>query len=372
MRRHGGNVLMAENNRQFNLGTARRPFTVEITVNPVFDLLVATWSARGDSEKTSSWSIGEDWLDEFRQSIHPSIWSELDIVSGKGETDWLLWLIMGLLAEEATGLETVTEALDWLERVDLRSMLLANLCPGAESELIESVTDGDDSDLERLLECVEEFDPSKEPKRQVMVEVLARLDAERLVKALRAVYDTAFVMHADEWAPALARSADTVGMTVPGSQPQALIERITNGIDYAIPLGVTRLVLVPSVVIRPFSMVNDAGSGVVLAYPVDDEHLVDDPDAPPTWLVNYFKALGDPRRLKLLRRLELGPADLTELSELIGMAKTSTFHHVGVLRSAGLVTVHIGGSNSGTYELRRQAFGDADGLLHKYLNLTEF
>ena len=106
-------------------------------------------------------------------------------------------------------------------------------------------------------------------------------------------------------------------------------------------------------------MVNDAGSGVVLAYPVDDEHLVDDPDAPPTWLVNYFKALGDPRRLKLLRRLELGPADLAELSDL------------GVLRSAGLVTVHIGGSNSGTYELRRQAFGDADGLLHKYLNLTD-
>jgi DNA-binding transcriptional ArsR family regulator len=193
-----------------------------------------------------------------------------------------------------------------------------------------------------------------------------------LVKALRGVYDTAFAEYAEQWAPALARSATTVGMTVPGSQPQALIERITNGIDYEIPLGVTRLVLVPSVVIRPFSMVNDAGSGVVLAYPVDDEQLVDDPDAPPTWLVNYFKALGDPRRLKLLRRLELGPADLTELSELIGMAKTSTFHHVGVLRSAGLVTVHIGGSNSGTYELRRQAFGDADGLLHKYLNLTEF
>ena len=362
---------MAEHNRQFNLGTARRPFAVEITVNPVYDLLVATWSSRGDVEKTSSWTVGEDWLADFRNSIHPSIWSELDIVSGKGETDWLLWLIMGLLAEEATELETVTEALDWLERVDLRSMLLANLCPGAEPELIDSVTGGD-ADIDRLLEHAEQVESSKEPSRDVMVEVLAQLDTSRLVKALRAVYDTAFVSFAEEWAPALARSADTVGMTVPGSQPQALIERITNGIDYEIPLGVTRLVLVPSVVIRPFSMVNDAGSGVVLAYPVDDEHLVDDPDAPPTWLVNYFKALGDPRRLKMLRRLELGPADLAELSDLIGMAKTSTFHHVGVLRSAGLVTVHIGGSNSGTYELRRQAFGDADGLLHKYLNLTQF
>jgi DNA-binding transcriptional ArsR family regulator len=363
---------MTESNRQFNLGTARRPFTVEMAVNPVFDLLVATWSARGDSEKTSSWTIGEEWLTDFRTSIHPSVWSELDILSGKGEADWLLWLIMGLLAEEATEFETVTEALDWLDGVDLRSMLLANLCPGAESELIDSVTGGDDSDLERLLDRVEQCEPSGEQKRQVMVEVLARLDTSRLVEALRAVNDTAFAPFAEEWAPALARSAETVGMTVPGSQPQALIERITNGIDYEIPLGVTRLILVPSVVIRPFSMVSDAGSGVVLAYPVDDEHLFDDPDAPSTWLVNYFKALGDPRRLKLLRRLELGPADLAELSDLIGMAKTSTFHHVGVLRSAGLVTVHIGGSNSGTYELRRQAFGDADGLLHKYLNLTEF
>ena len=57
---------MSKSNRRFNLGTARRPFTVEITVNPVFDLLVATWSARGDSEKTSSWSIGEEWLEDFR------------------------------------------------------------------------------------------------------------------------------------------------------------------------------------------------------------------------------------------------------------------------------------------------------------------
>ena len=362
---------MTEDTRHFNLGTARRPFTVEITVNPVYDLLVATWSARGDSEKTSAWSIGEEWLDEFGASIHPSIWSELDIVSGKGETDWLLWLIMGLLAEEATDLETVNEALDWLESVDLRTMLLANLCPGAESELIDSVTEGD-AGIELLLEHAEQVESSKEPSRDVMVEVIAQLETARLVRALRAVYETAFAQYAEDWAPALARSADTVGMTVPGSQPQALIERITNGIDYEIPLGVTRLVLVPSVVIRPFSMVNDAGSGVVLAYPVDDEHLVDDPEAPPTWLVNYFKALGDPRRLKLLRRLEQGPADLAELSDLIGMAKTSTFHHVGVLRSAGLVTVHIGGSNSGTYELRRQAFGDADGLLHKYLNLTQF
>ncbi|MDH3249551.1 MAG: helix-turn-helix domain-containing protein [Acidimicrobiia bacterium] len=363
---------MAENSRQFNLGTARRPFTVEIAVNPIFDLLLATWSSRGEGEKTSSWSIGEEWLSDFRESIHPDIWSEFDMLSGESEADWLLWLIIGLLAEEAAELEAVTDALDWLDSVDLRSMLLANLCPGAGSELIDCVAAGDETELERLLEHAEQVESSKEPSRDVMIEVLARLDTTRLVEALRAVNDTAFAGFADEWAPALARSADTVGMTLPGSQPQALIERITNGIDYEIPLGVTRLVLVPSVVIRPFSMVNDAGSGVVLAYPVDDEHLVDDPDAPPTWLVNYFKALGDPRRLKLLRRLELGPADLTELSDLIGMAKTSTFHHVGVLRSAGLVTVHIGGSNSGTYELRRQAFGDADGLLHKYLNLTEF
>ena len=359
---------MAPTNPQFNLGTARRPFTVEIAVNPVFDLLVATWSARGESEKTSSWTLGEEWLAGFADAIPTEVWDELDVLSGDCEADALLWLLMGLLAEEATELDTVTGALDWLDGVDLRSMLLANLCPTAEAELIESVTGGDGSGVERLVEHAEEAS-SKEPG---LVEVLAELDTSRLIGALRAVYDTAFASYAEEWAPALARSADTVGMTVPGSQPQALIERITNGIDYEIPLGVTRLVLVPSVVIRPFSMVNDAGSGVVLAYPVDDEHLVDDPEAPSTWLVNYFKALGDPRRLKLLRRLEQGPADLAELSDLIGMAKTSTFHHVGVLRSAGLVTVHIGGSNSGTYELRRQAFGDADGLLHKYLNLTQF
>ena len=93
----------------------------------------------------------------------------------------------------------------------------------------------------------------------------------------------------------------------------------------------------------------------MIVYPVAEEHLNDDPDAAPSWLVNYYKALGDARRLKILRRLSAGPADLGELAELVGMAKTSTFHHIG--------------SNAGTYDLRPQAFFDADGLLDKYLTL---
>ena len=37
---------------QFNLGTERRPFTVEIAVNPFFDLLMAVWSSSEGEERT--------------------------------------------------------------------------------------------------------------------------------------------------------------------------------------------------------------------------------------------------------------------------------------------------------------------------------
>ena len=57
----------------------------------------------------------------------------------------------------------------------------------------------------------------------------------------------------------------------------------------------------------------------------------------PLRLVRLSKALGDEKRLRILRALADGEKSLMELAEMFGLAKTTMHHHMIILRSAGLV-----------------------------------
>ena len=50
-----------------------------------------------------------------------------------------------------------------------------------------------------------------------------------------------------------------------------------------------------------------------------------------------FKALADPTRRDVLRRLQRGPATAGELAEEFPQAKATLSHHFNVLKAAGLV-----------------------------------
>lgn len=51
----------------------------------------------------------------------------------------------------------------------------------------------------------------------------------------------------------------------------------------------------------------------------------------------FLKALADPQRLKLVQCLQEGPRSVTELAEQLDDELRNVSHHLGVLRSAGLV-----------------------------------
>lgn len=360
----------------YNLGTERRPFRVDFSVNPFFDLLMSTWSSLGGEEKAGAHEVGVEWFDEFRTRMPDDVVERLGEMSGGLDHTFVLWRTAGLIADRATGIESIDESLGWLrEQPSFRAALASEIFWSAATEDLESALARDPDAIDRVIDAVAEQDEKSEEEWELHAAEMRGFLSDgvddlghRLADLLGEIRDSAFHHVEEAWSAGMRRSSAAVEMMVPGSEAQDLIERVTQGIDYQIPLGTTRLVLVPSVIIRPWSMVQEIGSSVVIAYPVDEEHLSADPDAAPGWLVSFYKALGDGKRLKILRRLATGPADLTELTELLGMAKSSTFHHIGVLRSAGLVKVHLGGTNSGTYELRTRAFRDAEGLLDKYLD----
>ena len=70
------------------------------------------------------------------------------------------------------------------------------------------------------------------------------------------------------------------------------------------------------------------------------------------------RALGDGRRVRILRRLVEGNSTLDELAEAVGLARSTTHHHLTQLRAAGLVT--LGGNARGYwYALRPEGLTEA-------------
>jgi DNA-binding transcriptional ArsR family regulator len=145
------------------------------------------------------------------------------------------------------------------------------------------------------------------------------------------------------------------------------ITTATNGVEFAPRPGINRVVLIPSFVNRPMVTYYEFGEVMLIHYPVADESISADADAPPLRLVRLSKALGDEKRLRILRALSEGEKTLMELADMFGVAKTTMHHHMIVLRSAGLISVGVG---SKRYRLRHETVPDLGALLTGYLGAT--
>jgi len=70
-----------------------------------------------------------------------------------------------------------------------------------------------------------------------------------------------------------------------------------------------------------------------------------------------FKALADPTRRQVLKRLQSGPATAGELAEEFPQAKATLSHHFNVLKAAGLVRSERRGQHV-VYSLNTSVFED--------------
>jgi len=118
-------------------------------------------------------------------------------------------------------------------------------------------------------------------------------------------------------------------------------------------------------VMRPWNVSSAWEDQYILCYPVADESLESDRAAPPARMLRLYKALSDEKRLRILKRLVTGSATLQELADAVGLAKSSTHHHMVILRSAGLVTVTE--DLQRLYTLRTDTIPEASDLLNAFL-----
>jgi regulatory ArsR family protein len=138
----------------------------------------------------------------------------------------------------------------------------------------------------------------------------------------------------------LAKGADRARALGRIMGPLAVVERLARGLVYTPEPGIREVLMVPARVGRPWSLLLDHDSTKIFCFPVHPEP--ETAATPHPDLVAVYRALGDESRLRILKHLTTGRATFGELSRELGLAKSTLHHHALILRTAGLVRLHLG------------------------------
>ena len=177
-----------------------------------------------------------------------------------------------------------------------------------------------------------------------LVNLPADLVAERTLAILDALPEALYLVRPGA-SEVLARAAvDATGVAELAS-PEAAVQRLTRGIIPSFGPDVSEVVLVPTLVFAPWTLIIEHESTRIFCFPVPPHEARKGQPEPE--VVAVFRALGDGTRLRILRRLASGgPATFGQLSRELGLAKSTLHQHALLLRTAGLIRLRLD-SNAG-------------------------
>jgi DNA-binding transcriptional ArsR family regulator len=346
---------------------------LRVSYNSAIDLLAALWilGDRRSGCALEDLALGDDWFDDFEAALSEETTQALDEI-GSGDT-WIA--LMPLLPETSSGgsVEDFIDLLSDMDPADLRYRLIQvhdKFAPD-HRELIADAAEGDHEAIEALLATPVLSGPDLKRWTDTLRFLLTmEPDATRqlLVDVLRRSNEEAFAAHEETFRSYLEADYRSKRAMARRISAERLLEVATSGINFTDDRSYKPFVLMPTMVARPWVVFASGPDFFVLGYPVADEILDADGDAPPQWLVKLHKALGDERRLRILRTLADGDASLAELADTVDIAKSTLHHHLMLLRSAGLVRVHVGDDKR--YSLREETLGDAATTLDHYIHAT--
>ena len=350
--------------RDFTGPTGRIP--VEVVANPTFELLnsLFVWTSQANPDNDSEYAVGETWFEGIRSAASPQLRDQLNEFADIGDV-WVGMIGYALGVPGKLSPAVLVEHLRTVDPVELRRELLVRGCchlgPDAPEELalraargeaaaIDEVTQQDDAKVSAGIRRLLEMEPAT--TAALIADVIERFDQE--------------IFHGGgEISEVLERDAAHKRQMAKTMDASLVVETATNGVTFTMLPEVTGIVLIPSIVTRPWVTITEAGTRRVFCYPVAEEHLIADPDAPPSHLVAMYRALGDERRLRLLRILAEGPITLADITARVDLAKSTVHHHLSILRQAGLVRVAIGADKE--YSLRRDSVPEVARMLAGFL-----
>lgn len=352
------------------MAPTRRPDSppiLTVDASPAYELLQSLCVVFGE-EHGDTYEVGEAWMADARERAGAELVGRIERVM-LGDTDTFVHLT-GIVYDTPAPRD-VPAFLEHLRQTDpdeirlhLVQFYARETRRATPASVIRAAVGGDRAARDEFLRTSH---PEWEPWTAYLTRVLDT-DGEaykaELIGALADWADRVWKPESLTIMPIIERDVEAKRVLLREMPMDRFITTATNGVEFAPRPGVDRVVMIPSFVNRPLVTYNELGETLLIIYPVADESVTADADAPPLRLVRLSKALGDEKRLRILRALADGEKSLVELAEMFGVPKTSMHHHMIVLRSAGLVAVGVGQKR---YRLRTETVPDLGALLGGYL-----
>jgi DNA-binding transcriptional ArsR family regulator len=343
------------------------PPAMTIETSPAYELLESVVTAF-DTGEAETYEIGPEWIAEARQRAGDDLLERIAAVS-QGDSDTFIHLIG--LAYDTPAPRDIPAFLDHLRQTDADEIRLhlvqfyaRDTRRSTPPAIIRAAVGGDeDAKLEFLRSSHPDWEPWTRYLRAILDADGEALKSE-LIEVLALWAERVFKPEALTIMPIIERDAEAKRDLMRDLPLDRFVTTATNGVEFVPRPGIDRVVMIPSFVNRPLVSYLEFGEALLIVYPVADESISADSDTPPLRLVRLSKALGDEKRLRILRALADGEKTLMELADAFGVAKTTMHHHMIVLRSAGLVSVGVG---SKRYRLRHETVPDVGALLSGYL-----
>lgn len=345
----------------------RQGLRVQFEASPAYEFLMSL-CVFSDSEDASTYEVGKAWFESTREKLSPAL---LDTIEQFSFHSHEMWEHISALAYTCPPPRDVPTLLAYLETIDPHELRLHMLGyyvrqhrHATPPDVIYAAAQGDIEAQRKFIRTSFPDDTGWQKTVRWVLSLETAAAKERLLEIVHGWYDEVFREQEPQLMAILARDIEAKRALQATHTPEQLIE-ICTGWEYVPEPGIRRVILVPSYVSRPFNGDAESGDTHIFIYPASDDSILADASAPPAHLLKLAKALGDERRLRILKKLSTGSYTLQELADDFGVAKTTIHHHLIQLRSVGLVRMRMSDKR---FSLRQYAIENLGELLSRYLN----
>jgi DNA-binding transcriptional ArsR family regulator len=338
------------------------PYTASLEGGTGYEALLGLSMFTGD-EPHESYEVGKAWFARVRAAASRELVTALRTLVGSDGPRWFLLLGMVHEAGGAHDVERLLRHLRTLSAVDVLTALIGGRLPAlrtAEGQTLVKRALAGEPNATAALALRGHGTDSKVLKglREMGAREVKRLTIDVVTRWNREVFSPM-----GDNAQALAGDVAARAKGARRMSPHQLVDFATGGINYEGEAGIDQVLLVPSIVTRPWITISDWESTKIICYRAarGAEAAGSEPDRD---MVLVYRALGDETRLRLLRELAAGDRRLTELAQALGLSKSTLHGHLAVLRSAGLIRLSLGAEKK--YGLR-PGLPDLNRILAEYL-----
>jgi DNA-binding transcriptional ArsR family regulator len=338
--------------------------TVEIDASEAAELLLSIATVIVD-EDLDTYELGAARIEELRAAAPPELLRTAAELLPEKTSALLLGLVYTTPKPRTAA--AFLEHLATTEPIEIRLHQLGYYVRGhhvTDPETIRRAAEGDATAIGNLLEAAREYVDSDKCATMERVLLSDPEEGKRaLLDLLTSWSEQVLPLIAATDSTLAERDAEEKRELVKSVPPEQVVERLAPGLQWTPGPEIDRVVLFPAYSARPWVYMSEYKRVKIFCYPIT---LDREPAAPgdPAELVRIYKALGDESRLKLLKRLQDGPLSLAEATQEVGLAKSTTHHHLAILRQAGFVLIREGDD---TYRLRPDLRPEPGALLQRYL-----